>query len=67
MMRVAPRPLLVVIRSGPVAGEQRQKGDLVDHVSQQLVAGEAEVDLGSPALISLSRARSAFSCSTLAT
>jgi hypothetical protein len=44
VMRVAPRPLLVVVRSGPVAGEQREEGHLVDHVPQRLVAGEAEVD-----------------------
>src|SRR5712691_357672 len=42
VMRVAPRALLVVVRSGPVAGEQREEGHLVDHVPQQLVAGEAE-------------------------
>ncbi len=44
VMRVAPRPLLVVVRPGPVAGEQREEGHLVNHVPQRLVAGEAEVD-----------------------
>ena len=44
VMRVAPRPLLVVVRPGPVTGEQREESHLVDHVSQRLVAGEAEVD-----------------------
>jgi len=43
-MRVAPGPLLIVVRSGLVAGEQREEGHLVDHVPQRLVAGEAEVD-----------------------
>src|SRR5229473_1583677 len=41
---VAPRPLLVVVHPGPVAGEQREEGHLVDHVPQRLVTGEAEVD-----------------------
>src|SRR5215470_11501444 len=44
VMRVAPRPLLLVVRAGPGAGEQREEGHLVDHVPQRLVAGEAEVD-----------------------
>src|SRR6266853_1223096 len=40
----APRALLVVVHPGPVAGEQREEGHLVDHVPQRLVTGEAEVD-----------------------
>ena len=43
-MGVTARPLLVVVRPGPLARAQREKGHLIDHVPQHLVAGEAEVD-----------------------
>src|SRR6516165_115473 len=43
-MLVASRPLLVVIRPGPLARAQREEGHLIDYGPQGLVAGEAEVD-----------------------
>ena len=44
VMRVAPRPLLVVVRPGPLTRAQREERHLIDHVPQRRVAGEAEVD-----------------------
>src|SRR6516164_1058193 len=41
---LALRPLLVVIRPGPLARAQREEGHLIDYGPQGLVAGEAEVD-----------------------
>src|SRR3989442_2162058 len=43
-IRVAPRALLVVIRSGPFTPAQREERHLVDDVAQRLVAGKAEPD-----------------------
>jgi hypothetical protein len=43
-VRVSPRPLLVVVRPGPLTREQREERHLIDHVPQRLDAGEAELD-----------------------
>ena len=43
-MRMSPRPLLVVVRPGPFTRTEREERDLIDHVPQRLVAGEAELD-----------------------
>src|SRR5512132_4100884 len=42
-MRMAPRPLLIVVRTGPLTRTEREERDLIDHVPQRLVAGEAEL------------------------
>src|SRR5439155_19607900 len=42
-MRMSPRPLLVVVRSGPLTRTEREERDLIDDVPQRLVAGEAEL------------------------
>src|SRR5262245_63885186 len=42
-MGMSPRPLLVVVRPSPFAGTEREERDLIDHVPQRGVAGEAEV------------------------
>src|SRR5713101_5233933 len=44
VMRVAPRPLPIVVGPSPVTREQGEEGHLVDDVPQRLVAGEAEMD-----------------------
>src|SRR2546426_2555213 len=44
VMGVSPGTLLVVVRPGPLARAQREECDVIDHGSQRLVAGEAEVD-----------------------
>src|SRR5256712_10886109 len=41
-IRVAPRALLVVVRSGPLTPAQREERHVVDDVAQRLVAGKAE-------------------------
>src|SRR4029453_10131741 len=43
-MGVTARPLRVVVRPGPLARAQREKGHLIHHVPEALVAREAEVD-----------------------
>jgi hypothetical protein len=42
-MRMSPRPLLVVVRARPFTRTEREERDLIDHVPQRRVAGEAEV------------------------
>src|SRR3989454_3375102 len=42
-MRMPPPPLLVVVRPGPLTRPEREERDLIDHVPQRLVAGDAEV------------------------
>src|SRR6266571_8251394 len=43
-IRVTPRALLVVVRSGPLTPAQREKRHVVDDVAQRLVVGKAEPD-----------------------
>src|SRR2546427_12657684 len=42
-MRMPPPPLLVVVRPGPLTRPEREERDLIAHVPQRLVAGDAEV------------------------
>src|SRR5512132_3818422 len=55
MMTVAPRPLLVVVRPGPLTLPQREERHLIHEVPQRLVAGEAEMD--DPLMATLDRHR----------
>src|SRR5437867_10489948 len=41
-MRMPPPPLLVVVRPGPLTRPEREERDLIDHVPQRLVAGDAK-------------------------
>src|SRR4029453_8060920 len=42
-MGMSPRPLLVVVRTGPLTRTEREERALIDHIPQRLVAGEAEL------------------------